>query len=293
MITSELLRLRYTLTGKILLAILLAEAVFVGLLLVFLPNLIDGLIALNEVIPNATSADKFTDEQLAALTLASPQFQILIADVLGNTGVGTSLPAIAATLFGALTITGEFRRGSITNAVLGQPIRRHLVVAKMTALLSTTIAAAIFLTIIRVSILGIGLGVQGESLLIDVPQLFAMWTRSIIALALYALFGLGIGLLIRNQIAAISTIFAAIVIESVIRPLALLLAGGSNPTLYLPFGLVPDIIGNTPLSLLGAGAPLTAGVSALTAIITLALWACLILAVATTRFTRTDVPAQS
>lgn len=156
MIASELLRLRYSLAGRVLLAILLAEAIFVGLLLAFLPNLIEALITLNEVIPNATSADQLTDDQLAALTLASPQFQVLIADVLGNAGLGASLPAIAATLLGALTITGEFRRGSITNTVLAQPIRWRLILAKMTALVYVVTATGILLTIVRAIVLGGG-----------------------------------------------------------------------------------------------------------------------------------------
>ena len=293
MIASELLRIRYTLTGRILLAILLAEAVFVGLLLAFLPDLIDGLIALNDVIPNATSADQFTDEQLAALTLASPQFQVLIADILGNTGLGASLPAIATTLFGALTITGEFRRGSITSAVLDQPIRSRLILAKATALVATVTVAGIVLGGVRAGMLAIGLAVQGDPLLIDVPELFAMWVLGIVGLMLYTLLGLGIGLLIRNQVATVSVIFAGIVIESIIRPLALLIFGGANPTLYLPFGLVPDIVRNSPLALLGADAPLTASLDTPPAIITLTLWAGLLLAAGALRFTRADVPAQN
>ncbi|MGO2665465.1 hypothetical protein [Mycetocola reblochoni] len=291
MIISELLRLRYSLAGRVLLAILLAEAIFVGLLLAFLPNLIDALITLNEVIPNATSADQFTDGQLAALTLASPQFQVLIADLLGNAGLGASLPAIAATLLGALTITAEFRRGSITGAVLAQPIRWRLILAKMTALVCAVTGAAIVLAVLRVSTLGVGLAVQAEPLLIELPDLAFRWALGILSLVLYSLLGLGIGLLIRNQIATISVIFAGIAIESIIRPLALLIFGGANPTLYLPFGLVPDIAHNNPLALLGADAPLTASLSAPVAIASLAVWAGVLLVSATVRFSRADVPA--
>lgn len=290
MISSELLRIRYSLTTRVVLAILVAEALFVGLLVAFLPSLIDGLIALNKVIPNATSADRLSEEQLAALTLASPQIQTLIADILGNTGVGTSLPVIAATLFGALAITGEFRRGSIINAVLNQPIRPRLILAKATAIIATSVAAAILLIVVQGGILGLGLIVQNVPLLINVTALLSMWGRGIAALILYALLGMGIGLLVRNQVATISAVFAAIVIESIVRPLALLIFGAGNPTLYLPFGLGPDLIASTPLSALGADVQLSAGISAPAAMVTLALWACAMLAVATARFARTDIP---
>lgn len=88
-------------------------------------------------------------------------------------------------------------------------------------------------------------------------------------------------------------IFACIAVESVIRPLALLIFGGANPTLYLPFGLIPDIARNNPLALLGADASLTASLSAPAAIIALAVWAGALTNVATSRFARTDVPAQN
>lgn len=290
MITSELLRIRYSLTARVVLTILVAEALFVGLLVAFLPSLIDGLIALNKVIPNATSADRLSEEQLAALTLASPHIQMLVADILQNTGIGTSLPVIAATLFGALTITGEFRRGSIINAVLDQPIRPRLVLAKVAAIIATSVAAAVLLILVQGGILAVGLAVQNAPLLIDPTALVSMWGRGIAALVLYTLLGMGIGLLIRNQVATISAVFAAIVIESIVRPLALLIFGTGNPTLYLPFGLGPDLIVNTPLAALGADVQLSAGISAPAATVTLALWACALLAVATARFTRADIP---
>ncbi|MDN6498879.1 MAG: hypothetical protein L0K44_03875 [Yaniella sp.] len=293
MITSELLRIRYSLTSKILLTLVLLEALLVGLLLADLPSLIDGVIALNEVIPNATNADQFSDEQLAALTLASSPFQVLISDVLGNTGIGTSLPVIAATLFGALTITGEFRRGSVTNAALHQPLRAKLILTKATAIAATAFAAAIVLIVVRGGVLAIGLAVQGEPLLIEMPELLTVWARGIIALLAYSLLGLGLGLLVRNQVATVSVIFAVIVGESILRPLALLIFGGINPTLYLPFGLVPDIIGSNPLAVLGTSASLTASLSSLVALVTLTLWAGAVVGLAVFRFARTDIPSST
>lgn len=293
MIASELLRIRYAVIGRVLLCLLLAEAALVGLLLAFLPRLIDALIALDAVIPNATNADQFTDEQLAALTLASPPLQVLIADILGSAGIGTSMPAIAATLFGALTITGEFRRGSLASAVLVEPRRICLVLAKLTALVTSTVVAATLLAVVRASVLAVGLIAQGQPLLAEPSETLSMWGRSIIALGLYATLGFGIGLLIRNQVATLSAIFAAIVIESIIRPVALLILGESNPTLYLPFGLVSDIVGNTPLAAFGAATSLTATLSAVAAIIALTLWAAALLGAATTRFGRTDVPSHA
>ena len=293
MISSELLRIRHATVGKVLLGIVLAEAVLIGLLMVFLPNFIDGLIGLNEVIPNATNAEQFTDEQLTGLTLASPDIQLLVGDVLGNTGLGISLPVVAATLFGALTITGEFRRGSMTNSVLVDPRRVHLILRKLATLISFTTAAAVVLILVRMMILTIGLAVQEEPLLAELPELLAMCGRGIIALVLYTTLGFGIGLLVRSQVATLAAVFTAIVVESVIRPLALLILGGANPTLYLPFGLVPDLSDTTPLAALGASAPLSATISPAAATVTLVLWALLLLGVATLRFIRTDVPAQA
>ncbi len=294
MIRSELLRIRYSLSAKLVLAVAAAEAIFVGLLFSFLPALIDGLTKLNTVIPNATSADQFSDEQLTALSLASPSAQQTVIDVLGNSGTGISLPTLAALLFGALTITTEYRRGSLVNAVLAEPRRIRLLLDKLTALTIVAAGVAVLLTLLRGLILVVGIAVQGETLLLSPAEIAGFGLRGAITLALYTGIGFAVGLLVRSPVAAILTLGAAVAVESVARPITTLMFGTPNPAQYLPLGLVPDISATNPLAAInGMTAPLMQGIGLMPALLTLLAWAVVALAIASTRFCRADIPALS
>lgn len=289
MIRSELLRIRYSLAAKLLLAVLVAEAVFISLLFIALPAMIDGLIALNDVIPNATSADQFSDAQLQALSLAAPSAQQTIIDVLGNSGTGISLPALAALLFGALTITTEYRRGSLTPAVLAEPRRGRLLLHKLTALTLTALGAAVALTLLRLILLLAGVAVQGEALLLDPVQITGFGLRGMLTLTLYTWIGFAIGPLVRSPVAVILTLGAAVAVESIVRPITILIFGPPNPTQYLPLGLVPDISGTNPLAAINDAPAFMVGIGTLPALLTLGTWAIAALTIATIRFRRADI----
>ncbi|MGP5220760.1 hypothetical protein [Arthrobacter rhombi] len=291
MIRSELLRIRYSLAAKLLLIVLLAETMFISLLFTALPAMIDGLIALNDVIPNATSADQFSDAQLQALSLAAPTAQLTIIDVLGNSGTGISLPVIAALLFGALTITFEYRRASLTTAVLAEPRRGRLLLHKLTALTMTALAAAAALTLLRFMLLLVGAAVQGETLLLDPAQIVGFGLRGMLTLTLYTWIGFAIGLLVRSPVAVVLTLGAAIAVESIVRPIVTLLLGAPNPTQYLPLCLVPDISGTNPLAAINDAPTFMDGIGTLPALLTLAAWAVVTVSIAAIRFRRADVPS--
>lgn len=294
MIRSELLRIRYSLSAKLLLMVIAAEAIFIGLLFSFLPALIDGLTALNTVVPNATSADQFSDEQLTAFSLAAPSAQQTVIDVLGNSGTGISFPALAALLFGALTITTEYRRGSLTSAVLAEPRRVPLLLQKLAALTIAAAAVAVLTTVLRGLMLVAGSVIQGETLLLGPAEIVGFGLRGAITLVLYTGIGFAIGLLVRSPVAAILTLGAAVAVESVARPITMLVLGAPNPAQYLPLGLVPDISGTNPLaSINGASMTLPEGVGTLPALLTLLAWGIIALSIATARFCRTDIPALS
>lgn len=291
MIRSELLRIRYSLTAKLLLLVVAAEAVFIGLLFSFLPDLIDGLTALNTVVPNATSADRFSEDQLTALSLAASSAQQIVIDVLGNSGTGISFPTFIALLFGALTVTTEYRRGSLTLAALAEPRRVHLLLQKITALTIAAATVGVLMTALRGLILVAGVAIQGETLLLGPAQIVAFAVRGAITLVLYTWIGFAIGLLVRGQVSAILTLAAAAAVESIARPITTLVLGEPNPAQYLPLGLVPDISGTNPLAAINGG-PMTlpGGVGALPALLTLLAWSVLALAVSTARFCRADIP---
>ena len=113
-------------------------------------------------------------------------------------------------------------------------------------------------------------------------------------LVLYAGIGFAIGLLVRSPVAAILTLGAAVVVESIVRPITLLVLGAPNPAQYLPLGLVPDISGTNPLAAIdGSSMTLTEGIGTVPALLTLLAWSTFALSIATVRFYRTDIPAFS
>ncbi|BCJ69455.1 hypothetical protein [Polymorphospora rubra] len=290
MIASELLRVRFSLAARIILVLAIAETVFIGLLFTFLPSLIDGLVALNGVIPNATQADQLDADQLDALNLSTPAIQEVLIDLLGNSGTGIGFPAIAALLLGALTITTEQRRGSLTVSALAEPRRARLLLAKLTALALTVVAAAFVLIVVRGLMLTAGLAVQGEPFLLDTAAVFGLWGRGALTLVLYAGVGFAVGLLARSPVAVILVLGSMIIVESIVRPITLLIFGASNPTLFLPFGLVPDISGTNPLAALTGTTVTTTGVTPTVAVLVLAVWTLIATGTASARLIRTDLP---
>ncbi|MFV0426220.1 MAG: hypothetical protein ACK5KU_04175 [Beutenbergiaceae bacterium] len=270
----------------------MAEAVFLGLLFSFLPAVIDGLTALNPVVPNATSTDQFSEDQLTALSLAAPSAQQTVIDVLGNSGTGISFPTLAALLFGALTITTEYRRGWLTSAVLAEPRRVRLLLQKLATLTITAVAVAVLITVLRGLILFAGIAIQDETLLLSPAEITGFAVRGAITLMLYTWIGFADGLLVRSPVAAILTLGAAVAVESIARPITTLAVGTPNPAQYLPLGLVPDISGTNPLTAInGASMTFPEGIGTLPALLTLLTWSLVALSITTLRFCRTDIPA--
>ncbi|MDN5725767.1 MAG: hypothetical protein L0G99_07525 [Propionibacteriales bacterium] len=290
MITSELLRIRLSTAARVLLILAVAEAVVVGLIFSFLPALVGGLTALNDVIPNATEADQLDGNQLSALSLANPVTQGVVVDLLGNTGSGIGFPVIAALLLGALTVSIEHGRGSLTASVLAEPRRARLLLVKVAALAGAVLAAAMLLALIRGVILSIGGVANGVPLLLSPSDLTGLWIRGALSLMLYAILGFSVGLLIRSPMTVTLVLGAAVVVETIVRPVTTLIAGVPNPALYLPFGLTPDLSGSNPLATFTGADVIGTNVSPGMAVAALAAWALIVLVIASVRFVRTDLP---
>lgn len=122
-------------------------------------------------------------------------------------GIGGLVQAFGIVL-GVLGITTEFRHGTISPTLLVTPQRTRLLVAKLIAhllaglllgLLAFALCAAIVLGILTVRDIESGLPAG------DVARIVAGGTA---ATALYAVLGLGLGALVRNQVGALVAILA-------------------------------------------------------------------------------------
>jgi ABC-type transport system involved in multi-copper enzyme maturation permease subunit len=240
-LSSELLKLRTTRTA----ALLLLAAAALTLLGVF----VEGI--------SASVAELAPDDQQRTLL-----------------GAGSSGAVLFATFAGLLTVTSEFRYGTIRPTLLVQPRRRIVLAAKLAA----AALAGILLAVVCLALsLGAGLAilaVRGVELAPTGRDLLALAAGTVAAAALSALLGVAIGTLIRNQVGAIVAVVAyAFLVD------ATLFSAAPGVGRFLP-GKAGDALAGQPVEKLlspGAGA------------LALAAWTLAFVAAAAVRSDRSDV----
>lgn len=286
MIHSELLRIRYStaarVTGVVALVVLVGQA----LLLALLPVVIDGLIALNEVVPNATEADQMSGADLEAFSLENASVQLAVADLTGSTAGGIAGAAVLVCVFSGLMIANEFRRGSIIATMLSFPRRYDAVSGKVAAITIVVLATGAVLAVVRLAILFLGARLQDVPIELSTATVAATWGRGALALVLLALAAIGLALLVRTPAATLSVVVIVAVVEASARPIMSLLVDGWNPTRALPFGLVSEAVASPQLASMG---PASAAPDPVLALVVLACWAVLLLGAGCLRTMRSDV----
>jgi len=120
------------------------------------------------------------------------------------TAVGYVFPLI----LGTLAVTSEVRNQTLTPTFLAQPRRGNVLVAKLVIL---AVAGAVFGVIGLVASMGLGatvLQLTGNETALDSSDTWALAGRTVLAMALWAIVGVGVGSLIQNQVAAIVVVLA-------------------------------------------------------------------------------------
>jgi ABC-2 type transport system permease protein len=120
---------------------------------------------------------------------------------------GSLLGALFAGLVGAMSITGEIRHGTIRPTLLFTPRRGRVIVAKV-------VAGALVGTVFGLAAVGVAvavgsaaLGARGIPITLDSGDYTLMPAGGVAAAALWAPLGLGLGALLRNQVATLVAIF--------------------------------------------------------------------------------------
>ena len=118
-------------------------------------------------------------------------------------GLGTTFGMMFASLLGAMSVTGEIRHGLIRPTFLASPKRARVIAAKVAA---GAIAGAAFGLLAEVLAVGVGsVALAGRGIHIapagaDFAQLLA---GGAVAAALWAVIGVGVGAIVRNQVGAV------------------------------------------------------------------------------------------
>lgn len=156
-------------------------------------------------------------------------------------------------LLGALAVTGEYRHQMLTPTFLATPKRGIVLGAKSLALL---VFGAIYGVIGVIASVGAGAGALAlfslDTQLGD-SETWALIGRGVLALALWAVIGVGLGALIPNQVAAIVVILAFTqFVEPTLRAVTMFADWAASIGRFLP-GAASDALVGAP-SLFNAGA---------------------------------------
>ncbi|UNX54559.1 hypothetical protein MF406_17020 [Georgenia sp. TF02-10] len=249
MITAEILKIRTTSAGKILAVVALATMTFTLLVGLLAPTLLPVLAGTDSkgigYQVDTGDQDQMLSELMSAADPSSADYQRGMLDVLGNgslgSGGGASVIVICAVLLGVFAATSEFRFGGIVPTALVVPNRSRMLLGKAAAVAAVSAVGGVVLALLTGAALLVGVGPAADGGILVAPtEMATIWLRGIVLLVLYALVGLGLGTLIRSQVAALVLVFCAVLVEAVIPSLFQLITG-SIPLLValLPFGLGP------------------------------------------------------
>jgi len=196
----------------------------------------------------------------------SSQRRVLIA--------GETVGAVFAALLGAMSITAETRHGTIRPTFLGIPDRRAVVAAKALTSLLLGLALGLVATATAAAVGALAFATRDIPTQLNSADYAQLIAGGALASALWAVIGLGIGSLVRNQVGAIVGIFIWLqIVEN------LLIDSMPDISRYMPGSLAQAIAG----SQIGAlGSPVAA-------LLLLIAYAAVVLLIGTTRVVRSDV----
>ena len=118
-------------------------------------------------------------------------------------GLGTSIGALFSALLGAMSITGEFRTGTIRPTLLVTPRRTRVLAAKVVASMLAAVAIGLLAEALTAGAEAAGLAARGIDNALDTGDYAQLLAGGALASALFAAIGVGVGAVVRNQVAAV------------------------------------------------------------------------------------------
>jgi ABC-2 type transport system permease protein len=118
-------------------------------------------------------------------------------------GLGTSIGALFAALLGAMSITGEFRTGTIRPTFLVTPRRRRVVGSKVVVSMLAGAGIGLLAEALTAGAEAAGLAARGIHIQLAVGDYAQLLAGGALAAALFAAIGVGVGTVVRNQVAAL------------------------------------------------------------------------------------------
>jgi hypothetical protein len=160
---------------------------------------------------------------------------------LGDLFTGAATSYLPVFVLGVLGVTTEFRYQTITPTVLATPSRWALVTAKMVTYLLVGAAYAALCVLVQLAIAVPWLSAKGIDVTLGSNHVPRALLSVFAVVVLFAIIGIGVGALVKNQIVAVSV---GIIVIQVVNPLL-----GAIPKVrvifpYTPFGGLSALLNN-------------------------------------------------
>jgi ABC-2 type transport system permease protein len=238
MIRAELLKLTSTTAAKVAVLVGVVGLIVTQVTLVtLLPAVASGAIGpgIEELGGSLPEFDLVT--AVAQLSAVSP---------LGSsTGAGSiGIAVLAVLLLGVLGGTTDYRFDGIVPTALAQPRRGAILVSKVGAMALAGLATGIAYALVSLATLLITLQVTQAELAVAWPELLGVLLRGAAVVALLAILGLAVGILARNQLAGVLTMFGILLFELIFQSMVQLVAG----TLPVWAQILPLALGQAAVS---------------------------------------------
>ena len=161
------------------------------------------------------------------ITTGTPRAASLQSVAVAHLGI----VAIVSLVFGTLAVAGEYRQRTITDTFLSSPRRGRVVAAKLVVFTGIGAVEGVIGAIVAVVTASIWWGAKGAFFDLGNADMWRTIVGGILANALYAAIGVGLGALIRNLTGAIIvTVGWLAVVEGIVGQLV-----GTSIAKWLPF----------------------------------------------------------
>jgi hypothetical protein len=185
---------------------------------------------------------------LHALSLPVDRIDTESAQLTVVFGWGERFAALFAALLGAVTITGEFRHGTIRPTLLAAPRRVALILAKVVASTAAGLVLGIVGGLCAAAISAVSLAGRGIDLAISSSDAVHLVVGTAAAAALWAAVGVGIGAIVRSQVPTLVAITTwLLLIET------LLVENVAGVGRFAPGATAQALSGQSPDTLLATG----------------------------------------
>ena len=167
----------------------------------------------------------------------------------------SSIGYVFPVLLGALAVTGEFRHKTLTPTFLAEPHRTVVLSAKFLSQLVVGAGLGVVAFAVSVGAGAAALAGFGFDTGLDSSDIWALIGRGILAMALWGAIGVGLGVLVTNQVAAIVIVIAFTqFVEPVLRLAASLSDITANIGKFLPGAASDALVGASFYNIASLGA---------------------------------------